>query len=56
MINNSGGMEQAVAEKQTQVGGDWFFWIAGFFDCQFYHFSDRNQLAFCHRFGNDRVV
>ncbi len=23
-------MQQAVAQKQTQVGGDWFFWIAGF--------------------------
>ena len=29
MINNQNGMERAVAEKQTQVGGDWFFWIAG---------------------------
>lgn len=23
-------MQQAIAEKRTQVGGDWFFWIAGF--------------------------
>ncbi len=23
-------MQQAIAQKQTQVGGDWFFWIAGF--------------------------
>ena len=23
-------MQQAVAAKRTQVGGDWFFWIAGF--------------------------
>ena len=30
MINSDGGMEHAVAEKQAQVGGDWFFWIAGF--------------------------
>ncbi len=29
MINGPGGMQQAVAERQTQVGGDWFFWIAG---------------------------
>lgn len=30
MINGPGAMQQAVAERQTQVGGDWFFWIAGF--------------------------
>lgn len=30
MINGPGAMQQAVAAKQTQVGGDWFFWIAGF--------------------------
>ena len=30
MINNGGDMERAVAARQTQVGGDWFFWIAGF--------------------------
>lgn len=30
MLNGPGAMQQAVAEKQTQVGGDWFFWIAGF--------------------------
>lgn len=30
MINNGGSVELAVAEKRTQVGGDWFFWIAGF--------------------------
>ena len=30
MINGPGAMQQAVAQKQTQVGGDWFFWIAGF--------------------------
>ena len=30
MINGPGAMQYAVAEKQTQVGGDWFFWIAGF--------------------------
>jgi len=29
MINGSGDMELAIAEKQTQMGGDWFFWIAG---------------------------
>ena len=29
MINGPGAMQQAVAQKQTQVGGDWFFWIAG---------------------------
>ncbi len=23
-------MQQAIAQKRTQVGGDWFFWIAGF--------------------------
>ena len=23
-------MQRAIAERQTQVGGDWFFWIAGF--------------------------
>jgi hypothetical protein len=30
MINGPGAMQQAIAEKRTQVGGDWFFWIAGF--------------------------
>ncbi len=30
MMNGPGAMQQAVAQKQTQVGGDWFFWIAGF--------------------------
>ena len=30
MINGPSTMQQAVAQKQTQVGGDWFFWIAGF--------------------------
>ena len=30
MINGSDGMERAVAARQTQVGGDWFFWIVGF--------------------------
>jgi len=30
MINGPGAMQQAIAEKQTQSGGDWFFWIAGF--------------------------
>ena len=30
MINGPGAMQQAVAAKQTQSGGDWFFWIAGF--------------------------
>ena len=30
MINGPGAMQQAVAARQTQVGGDWFFWIAGF--------------------------
>jgi hypothetical protein len=30
MMNGPGAMQQAVAAKQTQVGGDWFFWIAGF--------------------------
>ena len=30
MMNGPGAMQQAVAERQTQVGGDWFFWIAGF--------------------------
>lgn len=29
MINGPGSMQYAVAEKQTQVGGDWFFWVAG---------------------------
>ncbi len=29
MINGPGGMQYAVAERQTQQGGDWFFWIAG---------------------------
>ncbi len=26
---NGGGMERAIAARQTQIGGDWFFWIAG---------------------------
>lgn len=30
MVNGPGSMQYAVAAKQTQVGGDWFFWIAGF--------------------------
>ncbi len=30
MMNGPGAMQQAVAAKRTQVGGDWFFWIAGF--------------------------
>ncbi len=30
MINGNDGMERAAAARQTQVGGDWFFWIAGF--------------------------
>jgi len=30
MMNGPGAMQQAIAQKQTQVGGDWFFWIAGF--------------------------
>ena len=30
MVNGNDGMERAVAARQTQVGGDWFFWIAGF--------------------------
>ncbi len=29
MINGPGGMQYAVAERQAQQGGDWFFWIAG---------------------------
>lgn len=29
MVNGAGGMEYAVAERQTQQGGDWFFWVAG---------------------------
>ena len=29
MINGPGAMQQAVAARQTQIGGDWFFWIAG---------------------------
>lgn len=29
MINGPGGMQYAVAARQTQQGGDWFFWIAG---------------------------
>lgn len=29
MINGPGNMQYAVAERQTQQGGDWFFWIAG---------------------------
>ena len=28
MVNGNDGMERAVAARQTQVGGDWFFWIA----------------------------
>ncbi len=30
MINEQEAMRLAIAEKRTQVGGDWFFWIAGF--------------------------
>ncbi len=30
MLNDPGAMQLAVAEKRTQTGGDWFFWIAGF--------------------------
>lgn len=30
MIDGNDGMERAVLARQTQVGGDWFFWIAGF--------------------------
>ncbi len=30
MMNGPGAMQQAIAQKQAQVGGDWFFWIAGF--------------------------
>lgn len=30
MINGPGSMQYAVAERQTQQGGSWFFWIAGF--------------------------
>ena len=30
MKNGPGAMQQAVAARQTQIGGDWFFWIAGF--------------------------
>ncbi len=29
MINGPGAMQQAVAARRTQIGGDWFFWIAG---------------------------
>lgn len=29
MMNGPGAMQQAIAEKQAQVSGDWFFWIAG---------------------------
>ena len=29
MINGPGGMQYAIAQKQTQQGGDWFFWVAG---------------------------
>ncbi len=29
MINGPGNMQYAVAERQAQIGGDWFFWIAG---------------------------
>ena len=29
MINGPGSMQYAVAERQTQIGGDWFFWVAG---------------------------
>lgn len=30
MINGPGAQQSAIAERQTQQGGDWFFWIAGF--------------------------
>ncbi len=30
MINGPGGTQYAVAQRQTQQGGDWFFWVAGF--------------------------
>lgn len=30
MINGNDDRELAIAERQTQTGGDWFFWIAGF--------------------------
>ena len=29
MINGPGGIQYTVAQKQTQQGGDWFFWVAG---------------------------
>jgi len=29
MINGGDGVERAIAARQTQMGGDWFFWIAG---------------------------
>ena len=29
MMNGPGAMQQAAAARQAQVGGDWFFWIAG---------------------------
>ncbi len=29
MINGPGNMQYAVAARQTQQGGDWFFWVAG---------------------------
>ena len=29
MINSPNPMQRAIAERQTQSGGDWFFWIAG---------------------------
>lgn len=30
MINGPDNMQYAVAQKQTQIGGDWFFWVAAF--------------------------
>ena len=29
MIDGGNGMERAIAARQAQMGGDWFFWIAG---------------------------
>ncbi len=30
LTGGPGAMQEAVAARQTQIGGDWFFWIAGF--------------------------
>ena len=30
MLNGPNTMQEAVAQRRAQVGGDWFFWIAGF--------------------------